>query len=382
MLALVAALVVALMALTGRNGERTMPAATPDGTSADVLEYIDLENPGFEDGLAPWVKSSQPYQTNFSVDVDETIAHSGSASALIQSNREDAKGNGKLTWSIDAAPYHGKRVRWSGYLRSETITTDTAEGRAGLWMNVAGTMQGLETGQLTVVALDNMMDRPVTGTTGWQRYDVVLDVPPGAERITFGAALDGPGRVWVDDVRLEVVSAAGVPTTEYYRGTVTQFENPDFENGLTGWHKYSQRFSAYEAGTDENVKHGGKASGYLKTVQGDVGVPGELGQKIRADEYRGQRVRLTVYIKTEDVDKGVGIGMGSLLPDGSRGPYDDMTTRLITGTTDWQQVQVVVDVPEEATTILMGIILYGPGQMWVDDLQFEVVGKDVPLTAP
>jgi hypothetical protein len=249
-------------------------------------------------------------------------------------------------------------------------------------MNVSGSMPGLGAGQTTMLAMDNMMDRPVIGTTGWQRYDIVLDLPPGAERIAFGAALAGPGKVWVDDVRLEVVNAELVPTTEYYRGTATMFENPDFENGLVGWRKYSQRFSAYEAGTDENVKHGGKASGYLKAEQSNLEVPGEIGQKIRADDYRGQRVRLTVFIKTESVDKGVGIGMGSLLPDGSQGPYDDMATRLITGTTDWQQYHVVIDVPEDATTITMGAVLYGPGQMWVDDLQFEVVGKDVPLTSP
>jgi hypothetical protein len=348
---------------------------------AGVLEHIDLENAGFENGLAPWIKSSQPYQTNFSVDVDRGVVHSGNASALIKSNREDAKGNGMLSWSIDAAAYQGKRVRWTGYLRSETITTGTAEGRAGLWMNVNGSMLGFDPGQTAMLALDNMMDRPVIGTTDWQRYEVVLDVPPGAERIAFGAALDGPGKVWVDDVRLEVVSM-NVPTTEYYRGTATQFENPDFENGLVGWRKYSQRFTAYEAGTDENIKHGGKASGYLKAEQSNLEVPGEIGQKIHADEYRGQRVRLTVYIMTADVAKGAGIGMGSLLPDGSQGPYDDMTTRLITGTNDWQKVEVVLDVPPDATTLTVGAFLYGPGQMWVDDLQFEVVGKDVPLTSP
>jgi hypothetical protein len=350
-------------------------------TATDVLEQIDLKNPGLEDGLAAWQTSSQPYKTNFSVDVDKTVAHSGSASALIKSNGEDVKGSGSLTWSVDAKEYQGKRLRWSGYLKSDTKTTETAEGRAGLWMSVSGVYPGQEAWQVSMMASDNMMDRPVVGSTDWQRYDVVMDVPAGAERITFGAALDGPGKMWVDDVRLEVVSA-DVPSTEYYRGTGTRFENTGFENGLAGWHKYSQRFSAYESGVDKDVKHGGEASGYLKAEQANLEhVPGELGQKIRADEYRGQRVRLTAYIKTKDVEGGVGIGMGSLLPDGSRGPYDDMTTRLITGTNDWQQVQVVVDVPEEATTILMGVVMYGPGQMWADDLQLDVVGKDVPLTS-
>ncbi|HET9492902.1 MAG TPA: hypothetical protein VFR15_01590 [Chloroflexia bacterium] len=375
-LALVATLVV-VMTLTNQNGDRTIPASTP----GEVLEYIDLKNPGFEDGLAPWVKSSQPYQTNYSVGVDETVAFSGKASALLKSIVADPKGNATLASSMEVAGYQGKRVRLSGYLRSETIVTDMAEGRAGLWMNVSGSMPGLGQGQTTMLAMDNMMDRPVIGTTGWQRYDVVLDLPPGAERIAFGAALAGPGKVWVDDVWLEVVSAE-VPSTEHYRGTSTQFQNLDFENGLAGWNKFSSRFTAYEAGTDEEVKHGGEASGYLKAVKTNLEAPVELGQRIHADKYRGQRVRLTVFAKTAGVEKGGGLAMGSVLPDGTAGPYDDMSTRLITGTNDWQKVEIVLDVPADATTVMFAAHLNGAGQIWLDDLQVEVVGKDVPLTSP
>jgi hypothetical protein len=282
---------------------------------------------------------------------------------------------------MDAGAYQGKRVRLSGYLRSETAVTDTAEGRAGLWMNVAGSMPGLGVGQTTMLAMDNMMDRPVLGTTGWQRYDIVLDLPPGAERIVFGAALAGPGKVWVDDMRLEVVGP-DVPSTEHYRGTAAQFQNLDFESGLAGWHKFSSRFTAYEAGTDEEVKHGGKASGYLKALQSNLEGSVELGQRIRADDYRGQRVRLTVFVKTAGVEKGAGLVMGTVLPDGTVDPYDDMSTRLITGTNDWQQYQIVLDVPEDATTVTLAAYLSGVGQVWMDDLQIEVVGKDVPVTSP
>jgi hypothetical protein len=378
-LALVGTL-VAVMTLSGRGWDRLLPGTSPDDGSQHVLEHIAVKNPGFEEGLTPWIKSSRPYQTNYSFGVDNEAAHSGSASAQIRSLQANPQGYATLAYGVEEVEqYQGKRLRWSGYLKTQTETTRDVEGTAALWMRVDGTIPELDPSQVTVLAADFMLDRPVIGSTDWQRYDVVLDVPQAAQHIVIGAALQGPGKVWIDDVSLEVVST-DVPTTEYSRGTAMQFENTGFENGLAGWHKYSQRFNAYEAGVDETVKHGGKTSGYLKAEDDSLDVPGEIGQRIRADVYRGQRVRLTGFLKTAGVEKGAGIGLGTGLLDGRQGPYDDMTTRLITGTNDWQKVEIVLDVPADTTTITMGAMLRGKGQVWVDDLQMKVVGNDVPTT--
>jgi hypothetical protein len=37
-----------------------------------------------------------------------------------------------------------------------------------------------------VLAIDNMQRRAIKGTTGWQRYEVVLDVPKEATGVAFG----------------------------------------------------------------------------------------------------------------------------------------------------------------------------------------------------
>jgi hypothetical protein len=50
-----------------------------------------------------------------------------------------------------------------------------------------------------------MEDRAIKGTTGWQRYDVVLDVPKDATGISFGILLAGTGEVWLSGTRFDVV---------------------------------------------------------------------------------------------------------------------------------------------------------------------------------
>jgi len=59
----------------------------------------------------------------------------------------------------------------------------------------------------SMIAFDNMQDRPIKGTTGWQRYDVVLDVPKDATGISFGILLAGTGEGWLNSTKFDVVEA-------------------------------------------------------------------------------------------------------------------------------------------------------------------------------
>ncbi|MGI8684822.1 MAG: hypothetical protein ACR2MO_07005 [Acidimicrobiales bacterium] len=79
-------------------------------------------------------------------------------------------------------------------------------GWAGLWFRVDGDGRNS-------LAFDNMQNRPVQGTTGWARYEVVLDVPEGATLLAYGALLSGSGEIAVADLRIEKVGA-DVPTTD------------------------------------------------------------------------------------------------------------------------------------------------------------------------
>ena len=78
---------------------------------------------------------------------------------------------------------------------------------------------------------------------------------------------------------------------------------------------------------------------------------GALSQFIRADDYRGKRVRFSAYVKTHDVSaasSGAGLWMRV---DGNGGilAFDNMQNRPIMGTTDWKLVSVVLDVPNDAS---------------------------------
>lgn len=97
-------------------------------------------------------------------------------------------GMGSLTHEESAETWRGRRVE----LRAE-LKAGNVGGWAGLWMRIDG-----KDGQ--VLAFDNMQNRPLRGTSSFDWYSVVLEVPEGAERITFGVMLHGPGAVFVREL--------------------------------------------------------------------------------------------------------------------------------------------------------------------------------------
>ena len=104
---------------------------------------------------------------------------------------------GVATGTFPIAVAAGKRVRYSGYLK----TTDVTRGFAGLWWRVDG-----DPG--VVLAFDNMSDRGPRGTTDWNRFQLELPVAANARNINFGALHTGDGSAWFDGLTIELDGAA------------------------------------------------------------------------------------------------------------------------------------------------------------------------------
>jgi hypothetical protein len=111
---------------------------------------------------------------------------------------------------------------------------------SGLWMRV-------DDGQMTL-AFDNMYDRPFAGTNDWTQVSVVLDVPENAIGITMGVIFNAEGRLFVDDLALQVVGLDVPPSTTiapFPFNTASLYEtapirpvNLDFEGTTAGLNRH------------------------------------------------------------------------------------------------------------------------------------------------
>jgi RNA polymerase sigma factor (sigma-70 family) len=146
-----------------------------------------------------------------------------------------------------------------------------------------------------------------------------------------------------------------------------------------GWFGGSANADAYESGIDRKAVHGGKASAYVGMKDAADNDFGTLGQAIQAKAYLGKRVRLTGYVKTDDAEQGAALWM-RVDGKGATLAFDNMDDRRVKGTKGWTKCDVVLFVPEKATTITFGMLLSGKGRAWLDDVVLEVVGRDVKTT--
>ncbi len=133
----------------------------------------------------------------------------------------------------------------------------------------------------------------------------------------------------------------------------------------------------YQAGIDHNVRHSGRSSIYLKS-NGPGAAGDSIRQRIRADLYRGKRIRLSGWINTDSAEQG---GALWLRVDMQNGDYVlDNVVELKTGHAGWSRMELVAGVPADALGISFGLRMKGPGQVWADDLKLDVAGASVRVT--
>ena len=43
---------------------------------------------------------------------------------------------------------------------------------------------------------------------------------------------------------------------------------------------------------------------------------------------------------------------------------------------EWKNYDIEADVPEDIARIALGVMLFGPGTAWVDDVSLEIIGEN------
>lgn len=190
---------------------------------------FDMQTPTVAAGIVRDFTSR--YDTSFVTDVDEARKMSETLSA----NAGPTFGVASGSFPVSRAA--GKKVRYSGYIKTEGVT----RGYAGLWWRVDGPSG--------VLAFGNMQNRGATGTTEWTKYTIELPVDANAKNINFGALFPGDGTAWFDGLTIEL---DGEPFTD-----ASQLDL-DFE--LASPRGFSIGGAGYRVAIDSSAARSGKQS--------------------------------------------------------------------------------------------------------------------------
>ena len=159
-----------------------------------------------------------------------------------------------------------------------------------------------------------------------------------------------------------------VPAPWFISGT----HRPNYEAGLL-------LSTSENAGAD--TYHGTRVVRLrLRTGVADAVGFGTLMQSISATRYVGRRVRFAAVMRTHEVSDWAGLWLRVDTASGTH-QIDNMYDRPLSQSTEWREADVVLDVPEQATSLHFGVLLSGAGAVDLAQPRFEAVDTDVPVTA-
>ena len=147
-----------------------------------------------------------------------------------------------------------------------------------------------------------------------------------------------------------------------------------------GWSLGGSNPQDYAVGVDLGEQVSGYASAYLKAASSNPVGFVTLMQNFKANNYRAQRIKLSAYIKTRYIGGWAALWMRVNDASGKPLSFDDMRDRPLIGSSEWTEIDVVLDVPPISDEISFGILLQGRGQVWIDNIKVTIVNSDVPVT--
>ncbi len=360
-----AAVVVVAGITTWLVGGSHHPAASAPAQPKDALP-IQLNNSNF--------KQDGNKDGTFLVEVDPDTRRSSNSAAPIHikgpfaSDTSDtvvyplaANGTYKKTDNSSSAQYfitydsalYGKRISVTFWLKTRDV-----RGWAGTFVIIMG-MDGRH------LQYDDMSDRPVRGTTDWQQYEIVTDLPDEPCIIYFGPDLYGPGELWADDFQIDL-APSNEPITDDRNWHISNEADP----------------TLYSVATDDNMTHDGHPTTCFSSTPGST-VPRDAHTRLahdfygaNSDKYTGHTLQMSGWIKIENVSGRIEpviypyAGWNNLL--GRDSMYRDYSLK---GTRDWTPFSVTCAIPDDATYVCTGFVFSGSGKAWIDldSIKYEIV---------
>ncbi len=122
--------------------------------------------------------------------LDEKVKHTGKYA--LQIDWTTLPKDWTATSYVIKKAFKGKKIVLKGFVK----TQDAAS--VGLWMRLDG-----DDGEAK--GFDNMMDRPIKGTTDWKEYTIEMDyAPDDVSKIVVGGLIIGKGKMWMDDLQITI----------------------------------------------------------------------------------------------------------------------------------------------------------------------------------
>jgi len=160
---------------------------------------------------------------------------------------------------------------------------------------------------------------------------------------------------------------AAEPSSQEFKDQLA-FDYADSGNDLPGW----ELTPGTVATRDREQAYSGTASARIDHEPSNPNTFTSVMELIDR-QYVGERIELRGYLRTANVEGWSGLWLGLNHMQESV-EYTNMAPHELNGTNDWQPFSIGVPLNDRATQIRFGVIVYGSGTIWADDLELLVDG--------
>ena len=178
-------------------------------------------------------------------------------------------------------------------------------------------------------------------------------------------------RIHVIAAALLVVTTSTAPAQDRNLDSLLAFEGASGGAVIREW----SGGPAWTLHFDSVVVHGGRGAARLERDSASSGSSSALTLRVPMS-FKGQRIELRGFLRTENVSDFAGLWMRE---DGPTGPvqFDNMRNRGIKGTSGWTEYSITLPLDGRARALYFGVLLVGEGKVWADDLQLLVDDKRI-----
>ena len=154
--------------------------------------------------------------------------------------------------------------------------------------------------------------------------------------------------------------------------------NPGFEIGSLGiappgW-SVNTRGGFGAVLVDQGCRTGQHCAMITGSTNPGANVFGNLMQSIPAEGYNQRRIRLRSAIRVEGADTRAQMWLRLDRADNSMAFLENMGTRPVKSP-EWNTYDIETDVGADVSRIVFGVMLFGAGNAWVDDVSIEILGE-------
>ena len=147
-----------------------------------------------------------------------------------------------------------------------------------------------------------------------------------------------------------------------------------------GWYDGGSSPGYYVLGIDDEMAKAGKRSAFIESKERVEDGFGALLTVFPASQYLGRTIKLSGYIKTENVSDCAALW---LRIDGNKFNeerieainFKNTCENAMTGTNDWQEIEIELYVPIRSKLINFGALMAGTGKIWCDEFKIELSSK-------